>query len=149
MAAFAWVFSRGTTAAQERSGRHIDSVVHHAHNQRVKLRRTFALVLLGALSLAPCLGVCGGWAAASEARMACCVGMSAEDAMTCCALSEDRQNTDAPIGVVIVALPALQPNTLHIASALAPELPAISAIDSHDAVPDDSSRHVLLSVFLI
>ena len=120
------------------------------HNRKVMiLRRTFALVLLGALSLAPCLGVCAGWMTSADARMACCVNKSANDAEMCCASTEGRQNADSVTSLVIVALPPIEPIALKIASALAPQLRAASVIDSHDPVISDSARHVLLSVFLI
>lgn len=111
-------------------------------------RRTFAFVLLVALAIAPCLGVCGGWTASVDAQMACCVGKAADEAKMCCAAGESRQNADssAPLPV---ALPPVEPIALKIAAALAPQLRAASVIDSHDPVTDDSARHVLLSVFLI
>ena len=113
------------------------------------LRRSFAFVLLGALALAPCLGVCAGWTASADARMACCAGKSADDATMCCASSEGRHNADLPGALAVVALPAAEPIALKIAWALAPQRRAASVIDSHDPLTADSERHVLLSVFLI
>ena len=119
------------------------------HNRRVMLaRRSLAFVLLGMLVLAPCLGVCAGWSASAEARMACCAGKSADEAHGCCASSEGRQNADStvPAGP---ALPAPEPIALQIASVLAPELRAATVIESHDPLTADSERHILFSVFLI
>ena len=98
--------------------------------------------------MAPCLGVCTGWAASADAQMACCAGKAADEAKMCCAAGESRQNADssAPLPV---ALPPVEPIALKIAAALAPQLRAASVIDSHDPVTDDSARYVLLSVFLI
>ena len=120
------------------------------HNRKVvNLRRTFAFVLLLALALAPCWGVCSGWTASENARMACCVGKSSDEAKMCCASSEGRQNSDSPGALAVVALPAPEPIALKIASALATEQSAASVIDSHDPLTADSERYVLLSVFLI
>ena len=131
------------------NGRSLTEDVHHMHNRRVMLvRRSLTFVLLGMLVLAPCLGVCAGWSASAEVRMACCAGKSADEADTCCASSEGRQNTDSSASAV-PALPALVPIAPEIASVLAPELPAISVIESHDPLTADSERHILLSVFLI
>ena len=119
------------------------------HNRKVMfVRKSFAFVLLGMLMLTPCLGVCTGWSASAEARMACCVGKSADEAKMCCASSEGRQNADSTASA-IPALPALEPIALEIASVLAPELRAAAVIESHDPLTADSERYVLLSVFLI
>jgi hypothetical protein len=124
--------------------------VHDVHNRKVvTLRRTFAFVLLGALALAPCLGVCTGWSASADARMACCAGKTSDEATMCCASSEGRQNADSPGALAMAALPAPEPVVLRIASALAPQLRAAFVIDSHDPLTADSDRYVLLSVFLI
>jgi hypothetical protein len=124
--------------------------MHQEHNRRVViLRQTFAFVLLGALALAPCLGVCAGWSASGDARMACCIGKSSDEAKMCCASSEGRQNADPSAPLALAALPAPEPVVLKIASALALQLRAASVIDSHDPLTADSERHVLLSVFLI
>ena len=123
---------------------------HHVHNRRVMfLRRTFALLLLSALALAPCLGVCTGWSASAEARMACCAGKAADEATMCCASSEGRQNAGSPGALAVVALPALEPVALRIASVLPPQLRAAFVIEAHDPLTADSDRYVLLSVFLI
>lgn len=127
-----------------------DSLMHHVHNRKVmSLRRNFAFVLLLALALTPCLGVCTGWSASAEARMACCIGKTADEAKMCCASSEGRRNADAPGALALIALPAPEPIALKIASALAPQLRAAFVIDSHDPLTADSERYVLLSVFLI
>ena len=120
------------------------------HNRKVViLRRTFAFVLLGAMALAPCLGVCTGWTSSADARMACCVGKSADEAKMCCASSEGRQNANSAGAPALAALPAPEPIALEIASALAPQLRAASVIDAHDPLTADSDRYVLLSIFLI
>ena len=120
------------------------------HNRKVViLRRTFAFVLLGALALAPCLGVCTGWNSSADARMACCASKSADEAKMCCASSEGRQNADPAGAPALAAFPAPEPIALKIASALAPQLRAASVIESHDPLMTDSERYVLLSVFLI
>ena len=106
-------------------------------------------IMLIVLALAPCLGVCTGWSASAEARMACCIGKAADEAKMCCASSEGRRNADAPGTLALVALPAPEPIALKIASALAPQLRAAFVIDAHDPQTADSERYVLLSVFLI
>jgi hypothetical protein len=111
-------------------------------------RRFFAFAVLATLFVAPCSGICTGWSASSDARMACCAGKSADEAMACCASSESRQNADSSASAT-PSLPALEPLILEIASTLAPELRAASAIASHEPLTADSERHVLLSVFLI
>lgn len=113
------------------------------------LRRIAAFAVLAVLFAAPCSGVCTGWERSTDARMACCVGKSADEATMCCASSESRQNAESPAVLAIVALPAPEPIALRIASALASQLPAASVIDSHDPQTADSDRYVLLSVFLI
>ena len=123
--------------------------MYRVHNRKVSLRRTFAFVLLAALALAPCLGVCTGWTASADDRMACCKGKSADEAKMCCASSEGRQNAESQAGVAMVALPAPEPVALRIASALAPQVRTASVIDAHDPQTADSERYVLLSVFLI
>jgi hypothetical protein len=130
--------------------RSFDSRLHHGHNRKVvSLRKVFAFVLLGALALVPCLGVCTGWTASADARMACCAGKTPDEAKMCCASSEGRQNADSPVALAVVALPAPEPVALRIASALAPQLRAAFVIDAHDPLTADSERYVLLSVFLI
>jgi hypothetical protein len=120
------------------------------HNRKVViLQRVFGFVLLGAMALAPCMGVCAGWSPSADARMACCIGRAADEAKVCCASSEDRRNADAPGALSLVALPAHEPVALKIASALAPQLRAALVIDSHDPLTADTERYVLLSVFLI
>ena len=124
-------------------------MVRPVHNQEVMLvRRFLAFVLLGVLAVAPCLGVCSGWSASSEARMACCMGESADQATMCCALSEGRQNAD-PSASAIPVFPALEPITFEFASVLATDLRAAVVIESHDPLTADSERHVFLPVFLI
>jgi hypothetical protein len=124
--------------------------VHRAHNRKVvTFRRTFAFVVVLALALAPCMGVCTGWSASAEARMACCIGKAVDEAKMCCASSEGRRNADAPGALALVALPAPEPIALKIAAALAPQVHAAFVIDSHDPLTADSERYVLLSVFLI
>jgi hypothetical protein len=88
------------------------------------LRRTFALLLLSTLAIAPCLGVCTGWSASAEVRMACCIGKAADEANMCCASSEGRRSADAGGSLALVALPAPEAIALKIASALAPQLPS-------------------------
>ena len=120
------------------------------HNRKVmSFQRTFAFVLLAALALAPCLGVCAGWTASADTRMACCIGKSADQAKMCCASSESGQNADSAGAPALAALPAPEPIALKIASALIPQLRAASVIDSHDPLTAGSDRYVLLSVFLI
>jgi len=115
----------------------------------MSLRRTFAFVLLAALALTPCLGVCEGWSASGDARMACCADKSANEAKMCCAASEGRQNADGATALTMAALAPFESITLKIATALVPRLRAEAVIDSHHPITDDSARYVLLSVFLI
>ena len=115
----------------------------------MSLRRTFAFVLLAALALTPCLGVCEGWSASGDARMACCADKSANEAKMCCASAEGRQNADSTAHVAPVALPPVEPIALKTTTDLAPRLRAEAVIDSHHPITDDSARYVLLSVFLI
>ena len=109
----------------------------------------FALALLGAVLLGPCFGVCSGWKASADARMACCAGKSTDEAELCCASAEGRQNSESLAGLTTVGLPPLEPVALKIAAVLGPEPPATFVLDSHDPLTADCERHVLLSVFLI
>ena len=74
------------------------------HNRKVMdLRRIAAFAVLAVLFAAPCSGVCTGWERSTDARMACCVGKSADEATMCCASSESRQNAESPAVLAIVA----------------------------------------------
>ena len=82
--------------------------------------------------------------------MACCIGKSSQEAMTCCASAEGRQNTDLSAATAAAALPAPEPVALKLASDVISEIGATSAvIESHEPLVPDLERHVLLSVFLI
>lgn len=113
------------------------------------LRKTLAFVLLGAVALAPCLGVCAGWMASAHARMACCADKTADEATMCCASSEGRQNAESLTSLSVVAVPAIEPVAVKITSVPAPSTRNRSVLDAHAQLTDESARHVLLSVFLI
>src|SRR5688572_19779236 len=102
------------------------------------LHRTFTVVLLGALLIAPCLGVCAGWESSEHARMACCVGKSQSDADTCCATSEGRQNADIFAGLVAAALPVPAVDANQIASILTAPQIFTPQWDSHARIPSDT-----------
>lgn len=113
------------------------------------LRRIAAFAVLAVLFAAPCSGVCTGWAASADARMACCIGKTADEATMCCASTEGRQNANPSGPLAVAALPALKPVTLSIAAIVPLPSAALIDLDAHDPLTNDSERHVLLSVFLI
>lgn len=111
--------------------------------------RVSAIILLASWLGAPCLGVCAGWSASHHSRMACCADKPQGEADACCASGEARQNTDVFTGLVAAALPAPAVDADRIESILTAPQIFTPHWDSHDRVPADSDRHVLLSVFLI
>jgi hypothetical protein len=113
------------------------------------LRRALAVSLLTVLVAAPCLGVCTGWTASAHDRMACCADKAQNEADTCCASGEGRQNADVFGGLVLAALPVPAVDASQIESILTTPQIFTPLWDSHDRIPSDSHRHVLLSVFLI
>jgi hypothetical protein len=115
----------------------------------VFLRRAFAIPLLTALVVAPCLGVCAGWTASAHDRMACCADKARNEADACCASGEGRQNADMFAGLVLAALPAASVDASQFESILTTPQIFAPQWDSHDRIPSDSHRYVLLSVFLI
>ena len=113
------------------------------------LRRAFAASLLIALVATPCLGICTGWTMSADDRMACCVDKARDEADTCCASGEGRQNADVFAGLLLAALPVPPVDASQIESILTTPQIFTPQWDSHDRIPSDSHRHVLLSVFLI
>lgn len=111
--------------------------------------RVFAVALLAALLIAPCLGVCAGWEASDHARMACCVGKSQDEADACCGSGEGRQNAEAFGGLVAAALPVPAVDADQIESILSAPQIFTPLWDSHARILSDTGRHVRLSVFLI
>lgn len=111
--------------------------------------KVFAVALLAAFLAAPCLSVCAGWNASDHARMACCVDKSQDEADSCCASGEGRQNADVPAGLVAAALPVPAIDADQIQSILTASQIFTPHWDSHERIPSGSDRHVLLSVFLI
>lgn len=112
-------------------------------------RKVFAFALVATLLAAPCLGVCAGWAGSEHDRMACCADKSQNEADACCASGEGRQNADVLAGLAVAALPVPAVDAGQFDSALS--LPQLFTPhwDSHDRIPSESDRYVLLSVFLI
>jgi hypothetical protein len=127
-----------------------DSGMRGSHNRTVSsVYRLFAVALLAALVAAPCLNVCAGWSGSDHARMACCVGKSQDEADSCCAAGEGRQNADVLGGLVVAAVPVPSVDTEQIEAILTASQIFTPHWDSHDRIPSGSDRHVLLSVFLI
>ena len=81
--------------------------------------------------------------------MACCADKARNEADTCCASGEGRQNVDVFGGLVLAALPVPAVDASQIESILTTPQIFTPQWDSHDRIPSDSHRHVLLSVFLI
>ncbi len=111
--------------------------------------RAFAVALVAALLTAPCVGLCGGWEPSKHARMACCLDKSQNDADTCCASGEGRQNADMFGGLLLAALPVPSVDAAQIESILAAPQTFTPHWDSHVRILSGTDRHVLHSVFLI
>lgn len=131
---------------------------------RMVTRRVAAIALSVVLTSGGA-GLCAGWAATPEARMACCAKggdcpmhrsahgsdlptvVSQVDADTCCAASERDPSTPSPtfvplasLALVVAPVPVVVPST-HV-----------PPVAWHAPVPRASnqvSRHLLLSVFLV
>ena len=125
--------------------------------------RTFAASLIAVLLGGP-IGLCAGWQATPEARMACCAdgvacpmhaaghddpshkrAITQAQADACCASGERGNST--PIAKTPTVSPAVVSQTTLLAPVSIPRLLSWS-----DAVPDHADvvpRHILLSVFLI
>jgi hypothetical protein len=131
------------------------------------LHRLSALVLSLVL-LGGNLGVCTGWAATPEARMACCVDgescpmhkgeshdssetrvISQAEADSCCAASERQQSSQSAPSFITMASSAV----LGAGVVLPAPVPSLVASDAwRAAAPVPISpvpKHVLLSVFLV
>jgi hypothetical protein len=138
------------------------------HPRRVLLlsRRLSAVVLTFALTGSH-VGVCAGWIATPEARMACCSDerscpmhksgsldegskriVSQAEADRCCAASEQNESGPPPSHVVFAVSLAVVPTPVPI---LLPE--TVTAADSwRTAVPVPAThiaKHLLLSVLLV
>jgi hypothetical protein len=132
----------------------------------VVLHRLSALALSLAL-LSGNLGVCAGWAATPEARMACCVddtcpmhkgesssfsekpAVSQAQADACCAASE-RQQSDQSAPSFITAISSAVLGAGVVVPVPVPALVATDAWRTDAPVPiAPVPRHVLLSVFLL
>jgi hypothetical protein len=88
-------------------------------------------------------------------RMACCAGSqdqgSQAAADSCCALGQQRQNSESVSRLLVAAVPAedVTQNTITFLSAV-PVLQGFRVdIGERDHVPSTSDTHLLLSVFLI
>jgi hypothetical protein len=113
------------------------------------VQRVFAAALLAALFAPPCFGVCAGWTSSADDRMACCADKGRNEADTCCASGEGRQNAEVFAGLLTAVLPVPAVDADQIESILTGSQIFAPQWDSHDRLPSDSDRHVLLSVFLI
>jgi predicted carbohydrate-binding protein with CBM5 and CBM33 domain len=120
----------------------------------VRFSRRLSVVLLTLALAAGQAGVCAGWMATPEARMACC----SEDGQTrivtqaeadrCCAASEREDSAPSPAGPGIF---------VTLAVALSPIPGLLPAPEAHAdiwraSVPIPTGhvpKHVLLSVFLV
>jgi hypothetical protein len=80
--------------------------------------------------------------------MACCAHKTADEADTCCASAEGRENSPAPSAVAAFPI-SLEP--APFAWRVMPTYFERSRRDSHagDPLTPTTERHVLLSVFLI
>ena len=125
--------------------------------------RTVVATLIAVLAAGP-LGLCAGWQATAEERMACCVegvacpmhvaerghpdgtrAITQAEADDCCAASEGDTSSSAKTTIVIS--PALQHQIIAL-----PLLAASRLLVPSDHVPDRAAavpRHLLNSVFLV
>lgn len=133
----------------------------------VSFSRRLSAVLLALALAAGQAGVCAGWMASPEARMACCSEdgpcpmhkpdsegdeskrvVSQAEADRCCAASEQDDSAPSPTG------PAF---SVALAVALSPVPALLPRPESHASIPRASvpippahvPKHVLLSVFLV
>ena len=125
--------------------------------------RTVAATLIAVLTAGP-VGLCAGWQATAEQRMACCVegvacpmhvaerdhsdgkqAITQAEADGCCAASEGDTSSSAKASIVIS--PALPQQTILLPAVDSSRLliPGDPAPDRAAAVP----RHLLNSVFLV
>lgn len=119
------------------------------------LRRAFSASLLLALLVMPCLSLCSGWSTSAGMRMACCVGSkdhgSQAAADSCCALGQQRQNSESAGSMLAAAVPA--EDLTHAAITFLSAVPLLQGsradVGEHDHVASTSDTHLLLSVFLI
>jgi hypothetical protein len=132
-----------------------DSPSRPSHNHDVILRRALSASLLIALLVMPCLSLCSGWSMSAGMRMACCVGSdnhgSQAAADTCCALGEQRQNSETGGRLLTAVLPAqdVTQNTIVFLSAVPVLHGSRIDVGERDHVASTSDTHLLLSVFLI
>ncbi|HUP41151.1 MAG TPA: hypothetical protein VM115_13590 [Vicinamibacterales bacterium] len=113
-------------------------------------QRVFAVAIIAAFLIGPCLTVCTGWSTSSHARMACCADRAHDDADACCAAGENQQQGSDPLGVFPTsALRAPAPVAFTIDAVVPVPSRFTFDIPSHTTRPSDSDRHVRLSVFLI
>ena len=114
----------------------------------VTVRRVTSFAVVVAFLVGPCLSVCAGWDASSHARMACCAHKPADEADTCCASAEGRENSPGPSAVAAFPV-ALEPVPLvRPIVATSVERTELDRDARHPLTPS-TERHVLLSVFLI
>ena len=143
----------------------LDPVPHAKGVQR--LANPLSVVFLALALVAGQAGVCAGWMATPEARMACCSDdgpcsmhrsdsaddeskrvVSQAEADRCCAASEQDDSAPLPTG------PAF---SITLAVALSPAPALLPQPDSHASISRISvpiptahvAKHVLLSVFLV
>ena len=135
----------------------------HHHRDVHVVARTIAATLISVLTAGP-VGLCAGWQATAEERMACCVegvacpmhvaerdhadgnqAITQAEADSCCAASEGDTSSSAK-GSIGVS-PALQQQTILLPAAESSRLLILS-----DPLPDRAAavpRYLLHSVFLV
>ena len=133
------------------------------HRDVPAVARAIAATLIAVLTAGP-VGLCAGWQATAEERMACCVegvacpmhvgerdhsdgarAITQAEADGCCAASERDAGSSAKASIVIS--PALQQQTI-----LLPPVASSRWLFPSDPVPDRATavpRHLLNSVFLV
>ena len=142
----------------------VDTNRRQAHSIHVVvLTRRIVVMALSVVLSSPGVGLCAGWAATAEARIACCAkdggcamhqsaegsatAISQADADGCCAASERDQSTPSPTFPSSVSLAlVVSPISVTVPSTVVP--PHVW----HAFVPLPGSqvpRHLLLSVFLV
>lgn len=142
----------------------VDTPDQQAHDRNVLVvARTVAATLIAVLAAGP-VGLCAGWQATAEARMACCVegvacpmhvaerdhvdgtqALTQAEADSCCAASERDVGSSAKASILIS--PALLQQTI-----LLPPVASSRWLFPRDPVPDRAAgvpRHLLNSVFLV
>jgi len=131
-----------------------------------RFRRSFAAALALTVVVGNA-GVCAGWAATPEARMACCVGsdscpmhhptgdgtdataLTQAQADECCAASEPEGSTQSPVQFASTISSAVLGGAVILATQVPPLVDHWVIGTDSPPVPPSIARHVLLTVFLI